>query len=750
MVATRARVYRVSGYRLDRRDRTAVVQAAKHSAAMIRVHKAVGSAKRRRKVPRQRYPMLLEVEYGKVLAGLVRSAAAALQPLKAQLPQLLESAARARGDSADRPELVTEEVAGLLVVIENPVGSTRSWSQPDGTSGETLMRFDYGYIAGAIGADGEDVDVYLGPVAEPEWVFVVHQQAAPDFESYDEDKVMLGFASADVARDAYIAQYNDPRFFGGMSTFSIEAFRAKLREIDGKLTHADADEGKKARQLVGDARQKFTTAINPTQLEALAEKFGKRVSDAQRAEFSRQVRSALGVDIFAHDQRLPAIMDHFVSENVALITRIPERLFSDVESKVTRAFTLGKRHEELAADIAKSESVSESAARLIARDQIGKLNGQVNASRQQDIGIQRFTWRTVGDERVREEHEELDGQDFDYDDPPSEGLPGEPINCVPGDALVSLHAPAVKAFRRWYSGELTELVTDALEPLRCTPNHPVLTARGWLAAHLVQVGDYLVEAPAHRLQLAVEDPERRDPLAAEVFCSLASLGVSHRVHGSASRFHGDGSDEEIDVVEVDRRLLDEAQIKTREMRGEDGLPVAAESTLTVRHVPTDRVALPPTADRIMRGGGESAPVLGRGLAHPQEHGFATRARGDASGQQDASDAGAGNVESMRDDLLAEAARVGRDDLVFRKVSAVVRQPWSGLVYNFETTTGWFGCHGLIVHNCRCTAEPIFDDILDEIDPEGADDAQPTFDDPVETKLQREFNLAPAPGGDDEE
>jgi SPP1 gp7 family putative phage head morphogenesis protein len=35
----------------------------------------------------------------------------------------------------------------------------------------------------------------------------------------------------------------------------------------------------------------------------------------------------------------------------------------------------------------------------------------------------------VGDERVRDEHEGLDGEQFDYDDLPSEGLPGEPIQC---------------------------------------------------------------------------------------------------------------------------------------------------------------------------------------------------------------------------------------------------------------------------------------------------------------------------------
>ncbi len=68
-------------------------------------------------------------------------------------------------------------------------------------------------------------------------------------------------------------------------------------------------------------------------------------------------------------------------------------------------------------------------SKLIARDQVGKLYGQLNASRQKDIGVEKFTWRTVGDERVRDEHEALDGEVFSYDDPPEEGLPGEEVLC---------------------------------------------------------------------------------------------------------------------------------------------------------------------------------------------------------------------------------------------------------------------------------------------------------------------------------
>lgn len=132
------------------------------------------------------------------------------------------------------------QFAGLPVVVENPAGSTRQWVAEDGTCGSTLMRYDYGYIDGALGSDGDEVDVYLGPDEGARWVYVVHQSAPPDFEEYDEDKVMLGFPSSDAAQAAYLAQYDDERFLLAVTQMSIEVFRDKIFAQSGKVLNDSA------------------------------------------------------------------------------------------------------------------------------------------------------------------------------------------------------------------------------------------------------------------------------------------------------------------------------------------------------------------------------------------------------------------------------------------------------------------------------------------------------------------------------
>lgn len=204
----------------------------------------------------------------------------------------------------------------------------------------------------------------------------------------------------------------------------LESARA-ARRVDSY----DADETRSLDEIMRAVRARLEQALDPGNLKELAAQFAQRTQSAQRIALGKQTKAALGADVFSADKRIPAIRDHFISENVSLIKSIPGDVISEVEGIVNRAFTDATPHDVVAKQIEDRFGVGESRARLIARDQIGKLYGQTNAYRQQDLGIESFIWRTSGDERVREEHAALEGQEFRYDDPPDEGLPGEPIQC---------------------------------------------------------------------------------------------------------------------------------------------------------------------------------------------------------------------------------------------------------------------------------------------------------------------------------
>jgi hypothetical protein len=94
---------------------------------------------------------------------------------------------------------------GLDISIENPEGSTRSGVSPEGKAWETTLVGHYGDIERSKGADGDPIDVFIGPRPELSGVFVVDQRR-PD-GSFDEHKIMLGFPNEDAARQGYLANY---------------------------------------------------------------------------------------------------------------------------------------------------------------------------------------------------------------------------------------------------------------------------------------------------------------------------------------------------------------------------------------------------------------------------------------------------------------------------------------------------------------------------------------------------------------
>ena len=119
--------------------------------------------------------------------------------------------------------------------------------------------------------------------------------------------------------------------------------------------------------------------------------------------------------------------------NVELIKSIPKQHLSKIQIAIEKGLATGGDDwslKELIKSIEGIDDQTKRRAKLIARDQLQKLNGTLNQVRQQDLGVNGYIWRTSADERVRESHRDNDGKRFQWDKPPSgTGHPGEDINC---------------------------------------------------------------------------------------------------------------------------------------------------------------------------------------------------------------------------------------------------------------------------------------------------------------------------------
>lgn len=117
------------------------------------------------------------------------------------------------------------EYQGLSIAVENRKGSTRKWKDADGNTGKTKMKVAYGYLKRTRGADGDEIDCFVGPDPRAENVYVV-EQLNPATDIYDESKVMIGFGSQDLAVACYREHYDKPdRFILTVSPMPMDQFK---------------------------------------------------------------------------------------------------------------------------------------------------------------------------------------------------------------------------------------------------------------------------------------------------------------------------------------------------------------------------------------------------------------------------------------------------------------------------------------------------------------------------------------------
>lgn len=126
------------------------------------------------------------------------------------------------------------KVQGLDISIENPKGSTRSGTGPEGDWSVT-MPAHYGYIRRSEGADGDQVDVFIGDQVDAPEAYVI-DQLDPTTGEFDEAKIVMGVPDMVSAIQTY-----DESFSGGgqdrigsVTPLSIDELKAWIKSGDTK------------------------------------------------------------------------------------------------------------------------------------------------------------------------------------------------------------------------------------------------------------------------------------------------------------------------------------------------------------------------------------------------------------------------------------------------------------------------------------------------------------------------------------
>lgn len=372
-------------------------------------------------------------------------------------------------------------------------------------------------------------------------------------------------------------------------------------------------------------------------------------------------------------------------------------------------------------------------------------------------GIFRSHWREIGYD-YRPAHKARDGKVYLIRDSwaAREGLiktaghqysdeitqPAEEPFCLLGSTKIQLFDDAEKLFRRWYDGDAVTIVIAGGHSVTATPNHPVLTPDGWAPIGSLKEGDNVIYAGEECADIAELDACDGETRIEDLFNAALRAGfIKKTCHGMRPYFHGDGTDADVDIVSLHRKLPVYRQAAIAQL--------AAKVFFSFANLlSTGFCSIEQCLQRFFAaayGGMGTAERIGAmSIWSYSAAGFANAigdgmARGiESSGQHIGAFSGLvttpqfGAIETQFFDTASTFPEVyetlgmpepqrhrryadGGGDFSKRlplsaeprHVVSVDRDHFSGHVYNLQTKSGWYAANRIINHNCRCYYEYLY-------------------------------------------
>lgn len=547
--------------------------------------------------------------------------------------------------------------------------------------------------------------------------------------------------------------------YGFDSPERLEFWTEQIREaaIEAMGTYADIDNA---------VQEALTRVFSQTVDKQGVLRFAPGVSAYQLRMMRPELHAELQRRIYASTELIrldrPQAIAKTLQRFQGWATSIPEG-GSDITKK-------GDQKKEIKKALAQLPYVE----RRVIIDQSAKLFSAINTTVAVNGGAIGGIWRSHRHQRDyngRPKHNERDGKFFvvpdnwaekagylkrgSYDYTDSVEQPGEFVFCFPGDTSIQFADGVEISYRRFYDGELTEIVTGSGKTLRGTPNHPILTSKGWIAIGSLQEGDYVIEVSDKEIEFTEMNVNCTPPTISDLFSSISVSGYSESTTGTVEQFHGDGGQSDVDIVHSARELPFRVDFRSGE--GFNKLLLSKPSVFrsAVRHV--DFVAkgcrnlcsrffhrfgkffspfLPFSVEPYQMGVADPSSVSAdffdaashRSAGHPEsfgqgQHTFTTTME---QGEFLSADAEvfffSGNtgseVEStslvatpqpggINPDFLCDFLQALPFSTKLARVVKVSVGEFSGHVYNLQTTSDWYVAQGIIAHNCKCMWQYVF-------------------------------------------
>lgn len=334
------------------------------------------------------------------------------------------------------------------------------------------------------------------------------------------------------------------------------------------------------------------------------------------------------------------------------------------------------------------------------------------------------------------------------------------FNCLSGDTNVSTCSDVSRVYKRAYKGVMVNIKTRSGRSIKITPNHPILTGRGWVSASDINLLDKVVTI---KDVVGFSGENYKNNVVSkfsDLFSSVYVFGDSNSIGVAPTTtkdFHGDVTHAEVSVVNTDCFGWSNFAKATRESFEDQFFPFGSSVDssfnclsslfpLGYRALSSSRCLVSASNKSGLFG---SATPIHSGLlllssisclnAKFRKNPFYKICRDIHANMFTNSRSANSRVESIKDlsflgitdkrgssiDKLytsglnhstyggsrksSDITYLGSGDTRFSKLDDVIyvgRFYFNGHVYNLENYDNWYTSNGIVTHNCRSTYLPL--------------------------------------------
>jgi hypothetical protein len=381
-----------------------------------------------------------------------------------------------------------------------------------------------------------------------------------------------------------------------------------------------------------------------------------------------------------------------------LVRRITDTSRRATQEAITGFFEQGMTRADLEARLARIYGPMRASAIAVTEVTRASVQGElaiVNDLKQQGIEMVQI-WATNADDITCPLCAPLDGKERGegWNDPPPLH-----VNCLPGDTFVLPIGRVAAGSKRWYEGDI--VIIETLEnQLTITPNHPILTPSGWVAAGLLKKGDRVLSYnPVEwKAFLVGIDNQNRISTIEDIFSSLDFNGL--RVPTTTPDFHGDGVGSDIAIIRPNSEVVNNIESQFSEPVPQNnfiGRNIVSEIALARPGPETQFLERSLSTPASIVGGFDLALALLGGHTIPfDSFGLGLVTGNNSSPQEMSPEDSSADTKLLRKLILGIAGNISLQEVI-----EIRYKNFSGHVYNLQTESGLFVAAGIIAHNCRC-------------------------------------------------